>query len=234
MDNKKAFELSRKILKEVFGREIHLSLEEIEKKFAFDIPLPSRVKCDLSGKETWIFSAEKEFKIASQRAVAERFKKDEWVRPKRPIKSIEDILRYWKEINYLTAEKQINSKEVVCSDGVYNSLEIYKSVSVFDSKKLVFCYKIVNSSYMLASRDSLGCSFGVRVNDSVYCSSSFEVSWSNKVSRSFFIHDSFDLYECMFCSHLRSKRYFIANMPFEKQEYFKIKRMVVEWILNGN
>ncbi len=233
MDEQKALEISRKILKEVFGREVDLSLDDIEKKFAFDIPLPTKVKCNLSGKDTWIFSAEKNFKISSQEAVAERFKRDGWVMPKRPIRSIDELLKYWKEINYLTAEKKINSKDVACSDGVYNSLEIYKSVSVFDSKKLIFCYKIVNSSYMLASRDSFGCSFGVRVNDSVYCSSSFEVSWSNKVSRSLFIHDSFDLYECMFCSHLRSKRYYIANMPFEKQEYFKIKKMVVDWILSS-
>ncbi len=231
MNSQKALEISKKILKEVFGREVNFSLEEIERKFAFDIPLPSKVKCDLSGKDTWIFSSEKSFKIAGQKAVAERFKKDEWVMQKRPVKSMEDILKYWKEINYLTAEKQINSKDVACSDGVYNSLEVYKSVSVFDSKKLVFCYKIVNSQFMLASRDSFGCSFGVRVNDSIYCSSSFEVSWSNKVSRSLFIHDSYDLYECMFCSHLRSKRYFIANMPFEKEEYFRIKKMVVEWVL---
>ena len=232
MKSEKAIEIAKKILKQVFGRETGFSLKEIEKKFGFDIPFPSKRKCQLSGENTWIFSAEKEFKIASQQAIAERFKKDEWVMPRKPVKSVDDILRYWREINYLTAEKQINSKEVSFSDGVYDSFGVYKSVGVYDSKNILFCYKIVNSSFMLASRDSVGCSFGIRVSDSIYCSSCFEVSWSNKVSKSLFIHDCFDLYECMFCSHLRSKRYFIANMPFEREEYFKIKKLVLDWVFS--
>ena len=84
---------------------------------------------------------------------------------------------------------------------------------------------------MLASRDNSSCTLGIRVKEGIFCSSSFEVSWSNKISKSMFVHDSFDLYECLFCSHLRSKKYCIANMQFEKEEYDKTKKMVIDWIL---
>lgn len=233
MDEKKAKKLADAIFEDVFGVKNPFTLKKLQEKFAFDIPLPSKVKCSLSGKTTWSFSAEAS-KFARQEAIAERFKKDSWMQEKKSINSIEDILKYWREINYITAEKNINSKEVAESDGVYNSLSVFKSVSIFNSKNILFSYKIFDSSYLLASRDSSSCSFGIRIKDSLYCSSSFEVSWSSKVSRSMFIHDCYDLYECLFCSHIRSKKYCIANMQFSKEEYFKIKKKVIEWIVEKN
>lgn len=232
MNDQKARQISDYIFKEVFQRDNNYSLEQIRKKFAFDTPLPSQVNCALSGVKAWSFSEESK-KVASQRAVADSFKKDEWMRKRKPLISIEDILKAWKEINYITGEKYINSKEVSESDGIYNSLSIYRSVSIFDSKNIVFSYKIFDSNYMLACRDSSSCTLGIRVKESIYCSSCFEASWSNKVSKSMFIHDCFDLYECLFCSHLRSKKYCIANMQFEKEEYFKIKKLVIDWILRN-
>lgn len=231
MDTQKSKLIADYIFKDVFGKNCFYSLEELRKKFAFDIPFAQKIKCSLSGTETWSFSGEGE-KIASQKAIAERFKKDEWMRKKKSINSIEDIIKHWKEINYITGEKYINSKEVAESDGIYNSAFVFGSVSIFDSKNIVFSYKIFDCNYMLGCRDDSSCTLGIRVKESIYCSSCFEVSWSNKVSRSMFIHDSFDLYECLFCSHLRSKKYCIANMQFEKEEYLKIKKIVIDWIIS--
>lgn len=230
MDIKKTKEIADYIFKDVFGINNNYSLEQIRKKFAFDIPFANKVKCSLSCEDTYSFSAESEL-IASQKAIADLFKKNEWMRKKKPINSIDDLLKYFREVNYITGEKYINSKDVSESDGVYTSAFVFQSVSVFDSKNIIFCYKIFDCNYMLASRDDSSCTLGIRVKESIYCSSSFEVSWSNKISKSMFIHDSFDLYECLFCSHLRSKKYCIANMQFEKEEYFKIKKMVINWIL---
>ena len=230
MNNQKAKEISDYIFQDVFNRENAYSLIELKKKFAFDIPMANKVKCALSGENTWSFSAESEI-VASQKAVADRFKKDEWIRKGQPLNSIADVFKSWREINYITGEKYISSKEVAESDGIYNSIAVYGSVSIFDSKNIIFSYKIFDSNYLLASRDDSSCTLGLRVKESIYCSSCFEVSWSNKVSKSMFIHDSFDLYECLFCSHLRSKKYCIANMQFEKEEYLKIKKMVIDWII---
>jgi len=229
MDSKKAKSIADYIFKDIFGIENPYRLDELKKKFAIDIPSLKKVACALSGNETWTFSSGRE-KLASQKAITQRFKKDEWMRKKRKIQTIEEILKAWEEINYLTGEKYINSKDVVQSDGVYNSSLVYQSVAVFNSKNIVFSYKIFDSNYMLASRDNTSCILGIRVKESIFCSSGFEVSWSNKVSKSMYIHDGFDLYECLFCSHLRSKKYCIANMQFSKEEYFKLKKLVVDWI----
>jgi hypothetical protein len=36
----------------------------------------------------------------------------------------------------------------------------------------------------------------------------------------------------MFCSHIANRRYCIANMQFEKEEYMEIKAEVEKWIIN--
>lgn len=230
MFSQNAKQLADYIFKDVFGLENQYSLQELQKKFAIDIPSAQKVTCALSKKDTWSFSS-KENKVASQSAIENQFKIDEWMKKKKALNSIEDILKAWEDVNYLTGEKYINSKDVAESDGIYNSASVYHSVSIFDSKNIIFSYKIFDSNYMLASRDNSSCTLGIRMKESIFCSSGFEISWSNKVSKSMYIHDGFDLYECLFCSHLRSKKYCIANIQFEKEEYFKLKKLVIDWIL---
>lgn len=233
MDKPNAKKIVDYVFKDIFGVDNHYSLEELQKKFAIDIPSVQKVTSALSNIDTWTISSKDE-KIASQQSIADQFKKDEWMKKKRALNSIEDILKAWEEVNYLTGEKYINSKDVAESDGIYNSASIYHSVSIFDSKNIVFSYKIFDSNYMLASRDNSSCTLGIRMKESIFCSSGFEISWSNKVSKSMYIHDGFDLYECLFCSHLRSKKYCIANMQFDKEEYFKLKKLIIEWILTDD
>ncbi len=233
MDKPSAKRIADYVFKDIFGIDNPYSLEELQKKFAIDIPSVQKVICALSNTHTWTFSSKDE-KIASQQAIADQFKKDEWMKKKKVLNSIEDILKAWEDVNYLTGEKYINSKDVTESDGIYNSASIYHSVSIFDSKNIVFSYKIFDSNYMLASRDNSSCTLGIRIKESIFCSSDFEISWSNKVSKSMYIHDGFDLYECLFCSHLRSKKYCIANMQFEKEEYFNLKKLAIGWILKDN
>ena len=87
--------------------------------------------------------------------------------------------------------------------------------------------------YTLASQRSKSCSFCIRTDDSKNCSNSYNVICSNKVINSLFIQDCYDLYECIFCSHIASKRYCIANMQFEEAEYFEIKKLIIDWILSS-
>lgn len=218
------------VFKDIFQINNPFSLEEVKQKFAFDIPLPKKTNCALSGDDTWSILVND--KIASQNSIAGQFKKDEWLKKKKPINSIDDLFKYWQEINYTTGDKNINSKDVFASDGIYNSASVFNSHSIFKSKNIVFCYDVVDCNYSVACRNNESSTFGIRMRESINCSSGFEISWSSKVSKSMYLHDCIDLYECLFCSHIRSKRYCIANMQFEKEEYFCVKKMVTDWILN--
>lgn len=234
MDINKIKEIIDYIFNDIFSCNNPLSLEETKGLFANDILLPEVTTCALSGKDTWILKYENETleKIASQESIADEFNKHEWMKSRVPINSIEEILKYWREIDYKIAEKVIYSENVLNSDSIFNSSHIYNSVSIFDSKNIIYSYKISNSNYLLCSRDSDSCTLGFRFKENLFCSSGFEVSYSNKVAKSMFIHDCYDLYECLFCSHIRSKKYCIANMQFEKEEYFRIKKLVIEWLIS--
>lgn len=217
------------IFQDVFDIQNPYSLDQLRQKFAFDIPRAKKVKCALSGKETWSFSDEGN-KIASPQAIEDRFQKDEWMRKKIPLHSIEDVLHAWEEIQYIRGEKYIDAQDVFESNGVYQSRSVYHSISIFNSSNIMFSYKLFDCSSMFGCRDSSSCTFGIRIKESVYSSSCFEISWSSKISKSLYVHDGFDLFECMFCSHLRSKKYCIANIQFGKDEYMRIKKMMIVWI----
>lgn len=36
----------------------------------------------------------------------------------------------------------------------------------------------------------------------------------------------------MFCSHISNRRYCIANMQFDKEEYMEIKKEILKWIVS--
>lgn len=231
MDKTNAKKIADYIFNDVFQVPANGSIEVVGEKYASDIPQPKKEACFLSHNPTWTSYAAGH-KIASQEAIELEFKKSEWMKKYSPLSSMRDVLTHWNKINYITGERNINSKNVYTSDGIYNSTEVYHSLSIFDSKNIMYSYKIFDSNYMLASRDDTSCVLGIRMKECIFCSSGFEISWSNKISRSMFIHDCYDLYECLFCSHIRSKKYCIANMQFSKDEYFKTKKMVIKWILN--
>jgi hypothetical protein len=50
---------------------------------------------------------------------------------------------------------------------------------------------------------------------------------------SLFIQDCYDLYECMFCAHISSRRYCIGNMEFSESEYNRLKPLIIDYILSG-
>ena len=128
---------------------------------------------------------------------------------------------------------KMNSINVSKSDTIYRCENVYRCTDCSDSKNIIYCDSCGESEFLIASQRSGNCNFCIRCDDSKNCSNSYNVICSNKVNNSLFIQDCFDLYECMFCSHIASKRYCIANMQFEEQEYFAIKKVIIDWILNS-
>ena len=59
------------------------------------------------------------------------------------------------------------------------------------------------------------------------------VNWSGKVANSLFIQNCYDMYECMFCSHLAGKRYCVANMQLSEEDYFRVKKIVIGWLIKS-
>lgn len=232
MNDTAAKEIIDKVIGQVFGYQNPLSLEQVYKKFAFDIRLPQQVYDATTNESTWAQSVNPTKFIKMDNAW-KRQELDDWLIPKRPINNLQDILTAWSEVNYTATERQIESENIYGSDNIYFSENIYRSQDINSAKNIVFSDGINNSEFIVSGQRSNTSSFCLRLEDSKECSNSFSVSWSGKVTNSFFIHDCSNMQDSMFCSHMSGKRFCIANMQFEETEYNKHKQEVIRWILAG-
>jgi len=219
-----------KIIGQIFGYQNPMSLEQFMQKYAFDVRLPQQVTDSTTGEPTWTQSVNPTKFIAVKNAWA----RQDWENmPKRPINGIEDILAAWNEINYTATDRHLDSVNVAQSDGIYAAENVFRSTDCGRSKNILFSDGVFDSEFVAAGQRSQTSSFCARIEDSKESSNSFSVVWSQKIVNSFFIQDCGDMYECMFCSHITSKKFCIANMQFEESEYRKIKDMVVRWVLTA-
>lgn len=220
------------IVGNVFGYQNPYTPEQFIQKFAFDVRLPKQTNDSTTGEVTWAQSLAPA-KFITMKNVLNRANGSDWSQPKRQLNTMEEIIALWQEANLMTTERQIESINVHESDNVYNSENVFRSQDIHRSKNIAFCDGVVNSEYVAASQRSNTLAHCIRVEDSKECSNSFSIIWSGKVANSMFIQDCYDMYECLFCSHMSSRRYYVANAPFEEVEYFRIKKMVLQWVLTS-
>ncbi len=232
MNDKLALEIINKIFCSVFDKNNSFSLEELLEKYAFDIKLPKQVNDSITNEITWADSINSG-KFITNKNMEIKDNKDGWMLKKREINNLQELIDIWNSINLTTTERVYDSLNVCKSDTIYRSENVYRCTDCSESKNIVYCDSCSNCNFTLASSRSSNCDFCIRTDDSKDCSNSYNVICSNKVKNSLFIQDCFDLYECMFCSHISTKKYCIANMQFEEEEYYEIKKTIIEWILNS-
>ncbi len=219
-----------KIFANVFDCKNPYDLDEVLSKFAFDVKLPQEVTDSTTGEKTWATSINPSKFITDKNSFE---KTDPWMMPKQDITDLEQLIELWNKINYRTTERVYNSENVSKSDTIYNSENVYRSCDSSECKNLIFSDGCHHCEYVLASQRSGNCNFCIRVDDSSGCSNSYNVSCSGKISNSYFIEDCSSLHECLFCAHIQNKRFCIANMQFEEEEYYQIKKEIIKWIINS-
>lgn len=232
MNDTIALNIVDKIFNNVFDEANKYSLDDLLEKFAFDVKLPKQVNDSTTNEITWADSINSGKFITNNNMI----KKDTingWMLEKKEINNLQELIDLWNKINLTATERVYDSINVIKSDTIYRCENVYRSSNCSDAKNIIYCDSCGSCEYVLASQRSGVCSFCIRVDDSKNCSNSYNVVCSNKVSNSLFIQDCFNLYECMFCSHIANKRFCIANMQFEENEYYEIKKEIVNWILSS-
>ncbi len=232
MDESKAKGIADFVFKDVFGRENRFSLDEIRDRFAFDIELPRKVKDDMSGDPTWM-SGNRAAKVMSTDIIVQQSKKDVWMKPKKKIRTITDLFSDWDEIAYFASEKMLDSSDTAECDDIYRSTSVYHSAKIHDSQKVVFSENLRNCKLVVAGHYSDTTTSSLRFSNCEHMSASFSCVWSGHASRCMYLNNCIDMYECLFCSNLRSKKYCIANMQFTKEEYMPIKQQVINWTIEN-
>ena len=232
MSREEALVIINKIFKAVFLVDNKDSLDDIYKKYAFDIKLPRKVYDSITHEETYT-DFDNATKFITKDNMENLDSSKGFMMEKRDFNSLEELINIWEEINTITTERCYNSTYVSKSDTIYDSSYVYNSTNCSNCKNIVFCDGCGRSEFLLASQRSGNCIFSIRIDDSNNCSNSYSVICSNKISNSLFIQDCFNLDECMFCSHIANKKYCICNMQYEKETYFSLKKIIIEWIVNS-
>jgi len=230
MDPKQAQATLDKIIHHITGYQNPFSLEQFLEKYAFDVDLPVQVQDATTGETTWTQSANAS-KFMTLNNVFLRAQEADWGQEKRPLRSIEDMLQAWEAVNYTATERQLDSLNMAQSDNVYTSENVFRSQDISRSKNILFSESVNDCEYVAASQRSHGSTYCVRLEDSTTCSNSFSVAWSANVVNSLFITASSNMYECMFCSNMKDKKFCIANMQCTEEEYWPLKDMVLRWLL---
>lgn len=230
MNADEAKEVLDKIVGAIFGYQNPLTLEQAMSKFAFDLRLPQQVYDATTNEPTWATSVNPT-RFMTVDNCRKRGDIDDWILPKKPLNNLQDAIAAWSETNFTVTERHIDSINVGESDGIYGCENIYRSTDIRQSKNILFSEGGNELEFVAAGSRSNTSTFCIRVEDSQQCSSSFNVIWSAKVTNSFFVQDCYDVMDCMFCSHISGKRFCIANMQYEEDEYNKIKQEVVRWVL---
>lgn len=227
-----AIKIINKIFLTIFDKENPYSITEVLEKLAFDIKLPQQVYDSTTKTSTWTSSINAK-KFITLKNMEAKDNTTGWMIKKREITSLQEIIDIWTGLNLTTTERVYDSINVSESDTIYGCENVLRSTDCSKSKNIIFCDSCGTSEYLLACQRTGSSQFCIRTDDSKNCSNSYSVICSNKISNSLFIQDCFDLHECIFCSHIANKRYCIANMQFEKEEYYEIKKAIITWILTS-
>ncbi len=232
MNDNSLNETINKIFKMIFNNPCPWNIDEVKEKLAFDIKLPKEVKDTTTGEITYAI-AQNGDKYITNNNMEKRDITSGWMLPYKKVTNLDDIISIWDSINFITTERVYNSENVAKSDTIYRCQNVYCSGNSSDSNNIIFCDSCHESNYTIASQRSTICNYCIRVDDSNNCANSYNVVCSSKITNSFFIQDCSDLYECIFCSHISNKRFCIANMQFEENEYLEIKKAIIDWILSS-
>ena len=184
MTDKQCKQVINEIFIEIFNKSCMLDIEQVMSEFAFDIRLPNKVIDAVDGKETWASSINSN-KYISQENMRKYDEYKGWMRPKKEISSLDEILTLWDKINYTTSERCYDSINVSKSDTIYNSQNVYRSQDCRTCKNAVFTDGCANSEYIIGCQRSANLSNCIRVDDSNNCSNSYNVICSSKIRWNF-------------------------------------------------
>ena len=194
MDKKQTMLEINKTFNNIFGKPCTFSLEEVLSKFAFDIKLPQEVHDSLTNKITWAQSINPT-KFITQDNMEKYDSQYGWLQERKEVNNLNDILKYWKKINYTTTERIYDCINVHQSDPMYRCENGFRSTDCRNCKNIVFCDGCSDSENIIASQRTSGSIFCLRTDDSANCINSYNVICYAKISNSFFIQDCNNLNE---------------------------------------
>ncbi len=148
------------------------------------------------------------------------------------VQSVKSIASAIGKIAFFSAElydgKNLN---YIDSPLIYHGINAYKTYDLTYGENSGVCFQPLNSKYTYGCRRILESQFAIKCYNSAYLNRCFELDCCNKCSDSYFCHNSEGLQDCMFCFNAKALRYAIGNVEVGKENYLKIKKLVLNEIV---
>jgi hypothetical protein len=114
---------------------------------------------------------------------------------------------------------------------VINSSEVYSSWDSTSSQRSACSTGIIQSKYIFGGYlRMLDSEFCINCYDMTECKRCFELDSSSRCSNCYFCHNVEGCEECIFCSNVKGLRYAVLNRQLPKEEYARIKKMVLDFV----
>ncbi len=133
---------------------------------------------------------------------------------------------------YITELAEGENIEVVDSAVYLNLSNAYKIVDVFTSKNVGLGFFNDYNDHAFGIGRSASCSFSIHCYNSKSLTRCFEADFCRNCSDIMFCHNCENVRESLFCCNVKNLRNAIFNKQVSKEEYLRVKKILVEWILS--
>ncbi|VVB97993.1 Uncharacterised protein [uncultured archaeon] len=131
---------------------------------------------------------------------------------------------------YICEWNEGENRNTIESPVVYSATNVYRSNASF-SKNVGYHVMAQHSESIFGGFRMLQSKFCIRCSHSARLVRCFEVSDSSDCTDSLFCHNCENLDNCMFCFNVKSKRYAIGNVEVGRENYMKVKKLVIDGIV---
>jgi len=125
-----------------------------------------------------------------------------------------------------------NSLNVIDSTIYSNIYYAYRIFDLIDSKYVSFVFWSDGANHLFGSSRSFNCSYSIHIYNSRNIKTSYEVDYSANCSNSMFLHNCYNVKDSLFCFNTRNKRYAIFNKEVGKEEYERVRKILMDKILS--
>ncbi|MEW6528685.1 MAG: hypothetical protein AB1391_02235 [Candidatus Micrarchaeota archaeon] len=144
--------------------------------------------------------------------------------------SLKSIIEKISPIAFFKVEiHEGNTTNYVDTQNDYNAINTYKTCDGAFVKNIAYNSMVLNSEYIFGSYRISYSKFCIKSNG-VNISCCFDVASCINSSNLIYCYDVEGLDNCMFCFNTKAKRYAIGNVEIGKENYMKIKKLVLDEI----
>lgn len=226
----KAFAEATKVL---FGKSL-LSIEKYGEWLGRRMPKISREKSCVSGKEVLlpdysIFSCAPREKLAGLESLQELGARGILIDGDEDVVCIAGKLR---NVAIYITDLQLGENREVYESVIYNNLQdAYRITDAFNAKHIAYNFFTDLNDHSFGVAKTISSNFCIHGYNSKNLNRAFEADACRNCSDIMFCHNCENVRESIFCHNAKNLRYAVCNVQVGKEEYERLKKMLVEFVL---